>query len=1795
MASDIGAKIVEWQKQLLDTSKRNRLIKFTTVRGGGVKIIHPGCDDLWNLLVSESKTLLFPWKRDILGVPGAAIDGVERTQTQAAARDADHTNSSAPASTMPSSVVPPNDRKLKAYVEEDPRPSVPRIVDHTERCLSSQRLLGEQLLTEQTDKGLAASLLRLHRTALEAETEHGVSTLYAAFGFLRWYESEESKEELVSPLVLLPVDLDREAIDSPWELAAKDDELKLNECLAMLLGSSFKLSMPGVDDEFDMSNSAGLASYFDRVRDRIRAMKRWEVLDEVGLGIFSFQKLAMWEDMKQHQEQIKEHPLCRAIAEGGLLDSKGASVDFINASELDDRVAPEEVTHILDADSSQHEAIEAVKRGAHVVIDGPPGTGKSQTIANCIAELLAKKMRVLFVSEKMAALDVVKRRLDKRGLGDFCLELHSHKANKKDVLSELGRCLELSPDPYPDISTDLQELAQNRAVLNAYARELHRPRLPLNKSAFQVHGELASLASDGNSAWTCGDIEKKTGSYLREVCDVLAQFATCKEVVRSPLTHPWRGCQLTVVSQAALADIRRHLEVLRHAASTVTGEICEKIGVEAARTTINRWKQEVDAARQLLRIPEAPAAWFTGNPIKAGKAAMDLHAATMTARSLAESLGMFDLQQLEVGQPIFDSPPAGASGEGRFELRSKTLRSQKEELDTLAATLGIAIDLLEKMKPLTEELLQRMQLSARRVSVGEVKNFAKLGGSIASLPAIPPKYWDGKFREELLTVINQVSDLSNQAAASRTELISRFRPSALEEDASVPFAAIRLASKSWWRRWLPSWAKYQQVIDSWYVEGIPAVPVLASDLDRLHDHRRRIAYVREMEQSHGDYLVQDSDTGEEGRWETTKSLLHQVERFEKMKVPSPLQSAMAPGGDLDRDRLRELSLTLKNLAARLHDTWPRLSPWFAPSELESLGKQTPAELHEHLQRISFAAIAQRDRLVVLTNLLWDDEDPEGIAWDSTIESINQWSQAREKATIAAEVAGVSNSGDSLLETDWSQLDQAGRGVITYFRKDKRLPEPNTVRGLTDPVYREGLKVAVETTDRLVHRGFDESWQFVSTRLFHGEKPCSTGIVLAQATLPELSEWFKDRLSDLSRMGEWIRFRDLRQRGVGLGVSRVIDEMGDGTIPVEKAPLVFTKRFLGQWLDHLYESVPALRSFETNDHEQLIGRFKQLDQLSIDAAPARLRAHLLADPDRPRYAGNPPADSELGTLLKEVNKKRRQRALRKLFGLIPNLLPRLKPCMMMSPLAVSTYLNGTNMSFDVVIFDEASQVRPHDAVCAIYRGRQLVVAGDPKQLPPTNFFSKAMGDEAEGDEEADSITDFESLLDVCLSLGLARRRLKWHYRSRREGLIAFSNRFFYENTLVTFPSASDADDAAVRFVYLAEGVFDEGVNAVEARKTAELVMEHFRESKDQSLGVIAFSMAQQNRILDELERLRRANPDLENCFDEQADERFFVKNLENVQGDERDVIILAIGYGRKPNGTISMNFGPLNKQGGERRLNVAVTRARQAMVVVSSMRSHDIDLSRTQTRGPTLLRAFLDYAERGRIALAESVSTDRHADFDSGFEEQVYSELSSRGLSLHKQIGCGGYKIDLAVVDSQQTGRYVLGIECDGAAYHSTATARDRDRLRQAVLEDLGWKICRIWSTDWIRNRDKQIQKVLDALATLSDSDREETNSDSLNGRKLITPQVNEVEPRAYAFGSIEEVPDQLIKSLLLNNLRSFGDTRDADLFKAASARLGFQRMGHRIEGRLKNLLNELVASGQVNIRPDDGWIRLSDV
>jgi very-short-patch-repair endonuclease len=592
-----------------------------------------------------------------------------------------------------------------------------------------------------------------------------------------------------------------------------------------------------------------------------------------------------------------------------------------------------------------------------------------------------------------------------------------------------------------------------------------------------------------------------------------------------------------------------------------------------------------------------------------------------------------------------------------------------------------------------------------------------------------------------------------------------------------------------------------------------------------------------------------------------------------------------------------------------------------------------------------------------------------------------------------------------------------------------------------------------------------------------------GSPITDLAAEEQADWPEALTKKLSRMieqepklHEWCAWRRVRDEALANGLAPLVAAVESGTVASDRVREALEVNYCRWWIEAVVDRDEVLRNFVSREHEQAMAEFGRLDEqftrLTRDYIRAKLAGQLPARDDVTRQ-------SEWGTLKRELEKKSRHKPLRQLVEAMPTALTKLTPCLLMSPLSIAQYLAPDQAQFDVVIFDEASQIPVWDAVGAIARGKQTVVVGDPKQLPPTSFFERATDDDGD-DEEVEQ--DLESILDECMGANLPVERLNWHYRSRNESLIAFSNQRYYGGGLVTFP-APVTEDHAVSFNHVPDGVYEKGgarTNQAEAKALVADVMARIKASPKPadapSIGVVTFNTEQQRLVEDLFDQQRRDDPSIEPWFAEEAFEPVMVKNLESVQGDERDIIYFSVTFGPDQQGRVSMNFGPLNRDGGERRLNVAITRARQELRVFATLTPDHINLNRTQAVGVRDFKHFLEYAQRGPQALAEATDA-AGGDFDSPFEQAVATALAERGWQIHPQVGVSGFRIDLGVVHPDKPGVYLAGIECDGATYHRAATARDRDKLREGVLRGLGWEILRVWSTDWWLDRAGGLEKL----------------------------------------------------------------------------------------------------------------------
>lgn len=1380
------------------------------------------------------------------------------------------------------------------------------------------------LVTNQSLKEQQRTLKSLREKSKIAIEEQGINVLYLSFGFLRWQEADHSEQYLLSPLILVPVSLSVDSIIDPYILSLHEDEIIVNPTLAYKLEHDFGIILP----EFDLEQN--ISEYFDTIKEMTRKNK-WDVTEDVTLSLLSFLKINMYNDLEKHKDKVKNNSIVKALC--GDRSMLEYNTENIMNFDHDRNTKPMDLFQVVDADSSQQDAILCAKKGISFVLQGPPGTGKSQTITNIIAECMADGKKILFVSEKMAALDVVRRRLTSAGLEDFCLTLHSYKANKREILDQLGVVLNLTQKK-ASISDEayqkLDLLQSDKEKLNEYSEAIFTKVMPLEKTIYQVNGYLAHLEDCPEIIFNIPDISGTTAKKFNSYINLLNQFNdTVGRMSDSYKLNPWNSANVSNVSNELRHDIGANLNKL---------------------------------------LPK-----------------------------IAESTKQYDEIEHNLGISIT------SSYDGLSELTSILFQASKSPIVPTHWIVG------DDITPL----------------FAEIDEYAKLQKQFMSLKA------------ELSILCAQIQSYDNQA------LIDNL-------DSLITVSKIEKAIEGW-KRFIQANDRYS----FWNnVDYITKASCLFDDARiKINEYNRQR---EELLVSFENDIFEIDYKGILSRYKTDYASFFKI--FKKQYK-------------LDR---KQLIGKYKEMIKKVSDTEiiATLTKLRQINELELWMEENNDELSMH-----FGKMYQNK------NTNFKEIEKMLLAYKGIQRTITNLLKLKTMAQLIEEKVTVLKSHYDFLYTgictDWDVVYRAlcwandFRKLVTRNSLDlkfvKRVCDDKNFI-ITCDVYARKIEQTIKNIN------IELNW-FIS--LFDEKQ------VIKESRMPALYDRVNRCMNGLSLLEEWIDFRTVIEKGKAEGLGDYFDKIIEHQLDASLIINIFKKRYYRLWLDAILPNYPVVMNFRRKSHEGIINEFAYLDKLQFDIAKARIRKQLIDSlPSLDRFTSG--AD-EISILKRELGKFRRIMPLRKLFKCIPNLLLTLKPCLMMSPLSVSLFLEADSYDFDVVIFDEASQVCTENAIGAIARGKQVIIAGDSKQLPPTNFFTAATTDsdyDSDDEEEYDDVNAYESILDEALLL--PERTLLWHYRSRHEHLIAFSNAKIYKNSLVTFPSNVDkVSDNGVEYVYVEDGFYDRGGkkgNVIEAQKVATMVFEHFRKYPNRSLGIIAFGEVQQRAIDAAIRQMRINNQSYEHFFREDAVEAFFVKNLENVQGDERDTIIFSIGYAKsQQGGMMQMQFGPLSKAGGERRLNVAITRAKHNVKLVGSIMPTDIDLNRISTEGPKLLRSYIEFAIHGPVSILRETTESDVIEHDSPFEEAVYNFLNRKGYRLGTQVGCSGYRIDMAVKHPTLSGRYVLGIECDGAAYHSARTARERDRLRQAVLEDMGWKIYRIWSTDWIKDPVTEGEKLISAV------------------------------------------------------------------------------------------------------------------
>ena len=676
------------------------------------------------------------------------------------------------------------------------------------------------------------------------------------------------------------------------------------------------------------------------------------------------------------------------------------------------------------------------------------------------------------------------------------------------------------------------------------------------------------------------------------------------------------------------------------------------------------------------------------------------------------------------------------------------------------------------------------------------------------------------------------------------------------------------------------------------------------------------------------------------------------------------------------------------------------------------------------------------------------------------------------------------------------------------------------------------------------------------------------------------------LDNYRKINDWYHWVDKKREMLQMALEPVVVRIESGVAP-QAAIKAFLKGMYHILIKTTIDENDQLRMFNGLKFRQQIEKYKRdtarFQELSKEELYSKLASKV------PSSSAASADGSEISILKRNIANGGRGNSIRSIIDSIPNLLPRLCPCMLMSPISVAQYLDLNGDKFDLVIFDEASQMPTSEAVGAIARGKALIVVGDSKQMPPTSFFATTQIDEEEAYAD-----DMESILDDCITLSLCEHQLNWHYRSKHESLIAFSNSQYYGNKLLTFPSV-DNRIAKVRLVPV-EGVYDKGHTRSNPAESKAIVQEIIRrlsdpELKKYSIGVVAFSKVQGDLIEDDLTEELDKHPELKDIA-YNAKEPIFIKNLENVQGDERDVILFSIGYGADKEGKVSMNFGPLNNSGGERRLNVAVSRSRYEMIVFSSLKSSQIDLKRSSAKGVEGLKYFLEYAETGRLPITPDTAAQNKA--NNVMVNQICEALNNEGYLTDPFVGRSNFKVDIAVSTKDDPDKYILGILCDGKTYYETKTTRDREIGQPSVLKMLNWNVMRVYSIDWYDNRERVIKQILQELKSIEAGDKPKEpekeseqyvfNAETIKNADVVEDLVKNKSIMPYRECEIEETPVDkeafnpldknnalIIRRILINEQPA----TENYLCKRLAKALGFGHAGANIQKAVTHALSGL--------------------
>ena len=1584
------------------------------------------------------------------------------------------------------------------------------------------------------ESALTTNLKKLTKEAKTSIEETGNNILFLSLGFLEWADKIGGKSRL-APLYMIPVSIDKFVSKkgiTRYQIRFTGEDIISNLTLREKLSQDFEVELPDIMASDDEDKLYTPEEYFNEVETLLAfkkgdaSMAGWRVRRFGTLATLSLGRLLMYRDLDparwpQGDANLVNHEFIRkffsdvkATASTGSSGGSDSNEGYV----LDDvPELHEKFPMVEDADSSQMSALIDILKGQNMVVEGPPGTGKSQTITNLIAAAISQGKSVLFVAEKQAALDVVKRRMDKAGLGDFCLDLHSDKAQKRMVLDsfneriQFGGQHEYSADDY---DVQVQRFERSREQLQSYCLMVNQP---WKETGFSIHEilcaatryakdvaplEYHTIAPEGVSG------DNFTRINLDEQLEQLELFFKFLEIVSQQLpesgnwqSHPWFGVNNKQISGADERLLLTQLQDWTATLNSVTGQlfsVFDKYSIthekELSLPALEIWvaqlslikplngneyfpafkrieSEQLEPLENYLKMTQAVAKGFKelSNVFNQGLLS-DLGQLNAVKDSIAS------LNQLGIKQHVqFDDLVRSVT---RIEALIKRLQSIEHKRGELIPHL-----------PMVYKADLEAQFSMSQSGLTELACFIE---HAMNLPSELLNYRDDIYDEESLPLVfSEFKTEQDQLLDDKETLSKVFKLDRLPEVKEIQEYADVMGNTGLLSFLSGAWRKTKQAILSFSVKDKIDKKVISSELEKLATWQAANLALNESEKykkAFGrDYNGLDTDS------QRIKTLMDWYKQVRKdYGIGFGTRTVMANAlFNINKDIFRgiqqlhsgDVNVHISEVLANLND----LSAIYTQQECITDPDFNLAPAAEPLQqvlldiRISLESI---QKYLINPNI---DQKELLLALDK-LEKFSQLKNQLEQANLSETLfdgqlnLAINSKGD--VPVDFAVVESTVAYVTQLFAE---ILEPEllalitnrasheTVEGLLDDAKALKNELAASTIlEKLVYKTIESDRDYWA-------KGCGNEVL----AICKRNQFAMDNLEWLDGWTKYLHAKDRMQQG---GYGRLKDYLSDTQFTLEYGKQVMNFAVYTCLANEVYQQQPQLSQRSGHEQTAVQQQFKKYDEGLKSLQRKRVAQLALGRKIDPGTSGATVASYSGGKLLHhEIGKKTRHIAIRKLVERAGDAMLGYKPCFMMSPMAVAKYLPPGEVEFDLVVMDEASQVKPEYALSCFARGKKAVVVGDPKQLPPTSFFERSTSnDEAEDNDEKGVINESESILEA-IGAHYPKRMLQWHYRSRHESLIEFSNRHFYDSELVIFPSPwATSAEFGIKFTHVTNGAFVNSVNNEEAKYIVEAVKHHFAHNPKESLGIVAMNTKQRDQIEAALEVARGTDEVLAAGFiqDAQTDDPIFIKNLENVQGDERDVIMISFTYGPQNRGSSSIpqRFGPINSDDGWRRLNVLFTRAKKRIQVYSSMRSGNIVVSDNSKRGVKALKNYLAYAESGELIDQAGESQGKP---DSDFEIAVMKQLVNAGFECVPQVGVAGFKIDVGVRDPGMPGRYLMGIECDGATYHSSKSTRDRDRVRQGVLEGLGWNIQRVWSTDWFKNPDAELKPIIDQLRELA--------------------------------------------------------------------------------------------------------------